>query len=92
MRLALIVLTSVALAGCAHGPAPEAKVQVIEKAVPVATPCVSDATPKPPSYSASLEDLKAMSPGERYAAAVAGFVERDQRLREIEPVLEACRG
>lgn len=78
------------LAGCGHV-APEPAVRIVEKTVPTPTPCVSDKTPPAPKYTATWDDLKTMTPGERYAQAVAGFKERDQRLAEIEPIIAGCR-
>lgn len=90
MRLALLAIVAIGVAGCNHV-VPEPQVRIVETKVPTPVPCVSDATRPAPTYATAWEGLKAMTPGERYAQAVAGFKERDQRLAEIEPIIASCR-
>lgn len=85
-----VLALSFTCAACATTAEPP--VRVVEKAVPVPVPCVSDGTPKPGAYPDTDAALKAApSAAARYALIAAGRLLRIQRLLEVEPVIEACR-
>lgn len=79
------------LQGCATTQTPEPIVRTVEVAVPVPTPCVSDATPQPPEYPDSDSALIAATPGQRYVLMARGRLMRIQRSLETEPILQSCR-
>lgn len=86
-KMILALAAAFAVAGCGHI-APALGPPVV---VAVPTSCIPKTLGPPPKYSASLEDLRKATPGQRYALAVGGFIERDQRLKETEPAIDACR-
>ncbi len=87
---AVIVWPLITAASCATTGEPG--VRVVEKAVPTPVPCVSDTTPRPGAYPDTDDALKAaVSAAARYGLMAAGRILRDQRLAEVEPVIEACR-
>lgn len=64
-----------------------------EVKVPVVQPCVSERVARAPTYPDTDDALReAPDAAARYSLVSAGRLLRDQRLAEIEPVLEACRG
>lgn len=92
MKHLIALAAALALTACASKAQPPPEVRYIEKAVPVATPCVSDKTAAAPSYPDTDVALKGASgPAERYGLISAGRLLRNQRLAEIEPVISACR-
>lgn len=70
----------------------EPRIEVREVKVPVALPCVSDRVSDPPVYPDTDEALKAApDAAARFSLLAAGRVLRNQRLRELEPVIKVCR-
>lgn len=90
--IVLALIACAALAACSTKPPAEPVVRIVEKLVPMPTPCVSDKTPPAPAYKVTIDGLRAEpSKAKRYVLAVGGLIEREQRLAETEPVIEACR-
>jgi hypothetical protein len=88
MRAALIL--ALALGGCLHNDAPPPPPKKIYITVP--TTCVPENLKSEPTYPDSDEALKAAKDGaERYLMVAAGRKLREQRLRELEPVIGACK-
>ena len=91
-RSALALVATMFLVGCETTPDPEIRIETRDVLVPVARSCVPSETPAPPVYRVTREALVgATDAAVRLALAVAGFLERDARLAETEPVLAACR-
>lgn len=85
------VATAHLLAACATTE-PQVEIRTVEVKIPVPVSCVPRALPAPPAYEVTREVLLAApDPGTRLALAVAGFLEREARLFEVEPVVEGCR-
>jgi hypothetical protein len=79
-------------AACETTPEPQIEIQTITVEVPVAVDCVPAGLPPRPVYQVTREALLlAPDAAARLALAVVGLLERDARLAETEPVLEACR-
>lgn len=86
------------LAACGASQArPEPITTVVEVPVPVAQPCVPDTLGEAPEYVDSKAALLAAGPkGDTKAAAkrlqllYAGRAQREARLNELEPVVNAC--
>lgn len=86
------VLLAHLTAACETTPEPRVEIRTVEVMVPVTRSCVPEETPPPPAYSVTRQILLAAPDGAaRLALAVAGMLERDARLGEVEPVLNACR-
>lgn len=80
------------LAACGTTPEPRVEIRTVEVQVPVARSCVPAETPPRPTYRVTRQTLvEAVDAAERLLLAVAGMLERDARLGETEPVLDACR-
>lgn len=79
-------------AACATTPEPQIEIRTVEVQVPVAVSCVPGALPAPPAYRVTRGALLAApDPAARLVLAAAGFLEREARLAETEPVIAACR-
>lgn len=79
-------------AACGTIREPQIEIRTVTVEVPVAVSCVPEALPQPPAYRVTREVLLAAPDAAvRLALAVAGFLERDARLAETEPVLSGCR-
>lgn len=86
------VLTAHLTAACVTTPEPQIEIRTVEVQVPVPVACVSDNLPPPPAYRVTREILlAALDPAARLTLAVAGFLEREARLAEVEPTVEGCR-
>lgn len=81
----LMIFVAVLITGCASlTPQPVA--------LPVASSCVPANLGTEPAYIDTDEALRAAAaPEDRYQMVVAGRVQRIARLREVEPVVTACR-
>lgn len=91
-RSILIAAAALLLVGCETTPEARTEVRTVEVQVPVARSCVPASTPPKPVFRVTREVLLAAPDAAvRLALAVAGMLERDARLGETEPVLEACR-
>lgn len=79
-------------AACATTPEPEIVIRTVEVQVPVPVACISANLPPRPAYRVTREILLAAPDGAaRLTLAVAGFLEREARLAEVEPMVEGCR-
>ena len=88
MKVLALILSALALAGCATTATPP---PVIVK-VPVPVPCVSDQLPGPPTYPDTAEALRAAPDlAEFIRLMAAGWPLRDARLVALEAAVEACR-
>jgi len=91
MKTLAILPLLLVLGACAHA-APEPVIHTVEVKVPVAVACVPSSIRPSPTYPDTKEALKkSAGPAERYQLLAAGRLLRDQRLAEIEPVIDACR-
>lgn len=91
LKLMLYAALALAAAGC-QTPQVEKPVAPVEKAVPTPTACVSNQTPPPSGYPDTDAALKAAKNfAERYGLLARGRILRDQRLAEVEPLIQACR-
>lgn len=89
MRSATLLVTLV-LAGCATTPEPRVVTRTVE--VPVAADCVPANLGSAPTYVDNDEALRsAAGADERYRLVIAGREQRNARLGEVEPVIDACR-
>lgn len=87
---AMLACLSLAACGSVEKPPPDIKTVRVEVPVPVS--CVPEGLPAKPDFKVTREDLrKAPDLVTRYQLAVGGFLERDQRLAEVEPTIAACR-
>ena len=92
IRNSLALTAALLLVGCAGTPDPQIRIETRDVLVPVARSCVPAETPPTPIYRVTRAILLAAPDGAaRLALAVAGFLEREARLAETEPVLNACR-
>lgn len=83
-------LICVTLTACAGAPKPSPPPKVVIK--PIAVSCVPKDFPDAPSYPDTDAGLKAAPDGPtRFLMLGAGRVLRDQRLKETEAVIKACR-
>lgn len=90
-RLVLLALAGLVTA-CATQPPTVATVRTVEVKVPVPTPCIPAALGPAPAYPDTAETLRAApDAADRYRLVAAGRLLRDQRLAELEPVVEGCR-
>lgn len=86
------VLLGQLTAACTPTLEPQIEIRTVEVQVPVPVSCVPAALPSAPPYRVTREVLLAApDPGVRLTLAVAGFLEREARLTEVEPVVEGCR-
>jgi len=92
LMMAAASLFAAGLSGCAHDrQTPEPRVVVVEKAVPVASPCVPKNLDTDPKFRVTQETLKAAADAvARYPMAVAGMLERDAWINEAKPVVAGC--
>jgi hypothetical protein len=88
MTRAALILSALALAGCATTSTPP---PIIVK-VPVPVSCVSDQLPKAPTYPDTLAALKAAPDQAEFTRLLAaGWPLRTARLEALEAAVEACR-
>ena len=88
MKVFALILSALALAGCATTSTPP---PIIVK-VPVPVPCVSDQLPGPPTYPDTPAALRgAPDLAEFTRLMAAGWPLRDARLVALEAAVEACR-
>jgi hypothetical protein len=95
IRLPLCAAAAMLLvAGCGStGAIPRTEVRTVRVEVPVPVSCVpADLSPSPVYQVTKAALLLAPDAAARLLLAVAGFLERDARLTETEPVLDGCRG
>lgn len=86
------VLVAHLTAACASTPDPQIEVRTVEVPVPVPVSCVPRTLQPAPAYRVTRETLLAApDPAVRLTLAVAGFLEREARLGEVEPVVDGCR-
>lgn len=79
-------------AACAHDPAPDRLIDVVEVSVPTAVSCVPENLPPKPVFEVTRDLLRAApDAAARYVLAIVGMEERDARLNEVEPTIEGCR-
>lgn len=93
LLLALAAAVLVPLAGCATpGTKPEPQIRTVEVFVPVPRSCVPKNLSPKPIFRVTKEGLQ-MAPdaAERLRLAVIGFLEREDRLNTVEPVVDKCR-
>lgn len=87
----LLVFLAIMLAGCSTV-RPEPVVDTVTVGVPVARSCVPPALGEAPAYIDTDAALKAAGgPEDRYQMVIAGRVQRNARLGEVEPVVKGCR-
>lgn len=93
MKMKLMICAALALGAAAcQTPQAEKPAAVAEKAVPMPVACVSNQTPPPSGYPDTDAALKAAKNfAERYGLLARGRILRDQRLAEVEPLIQACR-
>lgn len=93
MRANTTVIALALLAGaCGSTPEPRIEYRTVEVQVPIARSCVPQTLPAKPDYRVTREALVAApDAASRLTLAVAGLLERDARLVEVEPVVDACR-
>jgi hypothetical protein len=86
----LVIAAVWGLAGCAT--APEPVIKTVEVKVPVAVSCVPANLRQEPSYPDTDAALRATAgPDDLIKLLGAGRLLRNQWLREVRPVLKACR-
>lgn len=89
---ALIGLAVLSCTGCTTALRPEPIVTTTTVEVPVARTCVPAGLGGPPAYIDTDAALKAAGgPEDRYQMVIAGRVQRNARLGEVEPVVKGCR-
>ena len=94
MKMLFVPVAVLLLGGCAIERilTPEPIIITKEVRVPIATSCVPDSLDPEPSYAVTKDTLKETpSVEQRYQNLFAGFMERELRLTQIEPVIRACR-
>lgn len=85
-----VLLLPLLLVACATKPEPVVK--TVEVTVPVVVACVPKGLGAPPTYPDTASALKgAPDAAARYVLLAAGRLLRQQRLAELEPVVEHCR-
>jgi hypothetical protein len=89
-RICSVLAVSLNISACAGAPKPPPPPKVVIKPVPVS--CVPKGFPEAPTYPDTDAGLKAAPDGpSRFLMLGAGRVLRDQRLKETEAVIKACR-
>ena len=80
------------LMGCTHQQPPEIKIVTQTVNIPVPVSCVPNNTPEAPKYAVTKETLLAASDmAERYRQLQIGWLEREARLKQVEPIIEVCK-
>lgn len=88
-----VVIAAIALAGCGGKvkSAPEPVIVTQPVAVAVDAPCVPDTLGPRPTYVDTSPALRAApDAAERLQLLYAGRAQREARLNEIEPIIDAC--
>lgn len=92
MRRVAAILPLLALAACAHGPAPEPEIRIQEVIVERPVACVPANLGKTPDYPDTDAALAGASDAAaRYALLWAGRLLRAARAAEVESVVSKCR-
>jgi len=88
-----LVAAALFLTGCAHNPEiPESVVRTVTVEVPVYTSCVPDNLNDRPEYPDTAEVLRtAADAASRYLLIFRGREARNDRLEQLETVIENCR-
>ena len=91
IRCLPIAIAGVILTGC-NTTRPEPEVRTVEVLVPQPVTCVPNNLPRKYEFSVTAADLTAApDAAARLLLAVAGMLERDVRLAQVEPVVAGCR-
>lgn len=91
IRCLPIVIAAGILTGCGTT-RPEPEVRTVEVLVPQPVTCVPANLPRKPEFSVTSAVLAAApDAAARLLLAVAGMLERDVRLAQVEPVVAGCR-
>lgn len=93
LKYFIITLLALMTVGCGHRPAdPEPIVRTVTLEVPVYTSCVPDNLSARPEYPDTDERLRAaLDAASRYLLMFSGRQARNDRLNQLEAVVENCR-
>lgn len=91
MRRACTALALLTLTACAHGPAAEPEVKIVEVPKPIRVSCVPAGFRDPPAYPSKEQLRQSPGAGDMLQAVTAAYILLDQWVREAAPVLKGCR-